>query len=72
MKIFFGLAFSKSHDLSITYIGCFDLAVVHKRFWVTSKLFDIEIIDTNNYFNCPKVSECDLMNIISKRVTCRF
>ena len=62
MKIFFGLDFSKSHDLS----------VVHKRFWVTSKLFDIEIIDTNNYFNCPKVSECDLMNIISKRVTCRF
>ena len=54
------------NDNVLLNIGCFDLAVVHKRFWVASKLFDVsdfnEIMDLfNTHFN---ISESILMNII--------
>ena len=56
------------NDNILLILDTFDLAVVHKRFWVASKLFDIEIIksDANHlHISHPKVSECDLMNIIN-------
>ena len=54
------------NDDILIILDTFDLAIVNKRFWAASKLFDIEIINRDvNMLNSPKISECDLMNIIN-------